>query len=250
MKRKIEIGSALLAVAGVLLAIRPLKGDINESIAVLPDRFFTACLVLGVCLAVAGVVVFLLPSKIPEFDGDFDLRRAKRSELQFVHDFSKEEIGGEVSPLDQMHHWYNKNRDIFWILVYRKAGKWRSVNKKVGYYSIMPLTESARRLVEREELNGLKFTTEHMMRKDEKPAAIYIGGIAAKRLPFRSRAVLLTYLKEHMKRERDRGVTTVYSRPVNKNGLRTLLRNGFSPAADLGHDDLNRIYKTVIPDDN
>ena len=42
-----------------------------------------------------------------------------------------------------------------------------------------------------------------MTRKDEKPAAIYIGGIAAKRLRFRSRAVLLTYLKEHMKRERE-----------------------------------------------
>ena len=255
MTRKNEVGFSALALAGTFLTTYSIKNAINDSLRVLPNWVYTIILIVGIFFFILSLAILLLPPRLLEMvmnidilsDPDFDCRPAKRSELKFVYDFSKEEIGGEMSPLPQMTHWYNKNRSIFWILIHTKSRKWGNVQKRVGYFSVMPLTENARKLIEREELNGLKFTTEHMVKKDEQPAAIYIGGIAAKRLPFRSRAILLTYLKEHMRRARERGVSLVYSRPVNEDGLRILLKNGFAPVADLPGNELNRIYKAIIP---
>jgi hypothetical protein len=257
MKPKTNAGLGVLAVAGVLLAIRPLKNDINDSLGNLPDALYTACLIGGVILAAVGLSILLFPSGFfsslaarlfKDFDEpDFDCRPAKRSELEFIHDFSSQQISGNVSPLPQMVHFHKKNRSVFWVLINKKSAKDKSVRKKVGYYSVLPLSESARKLLEREELNGLKLTTEHILKQGETPAAIYIGGIAARRLPFRSRAVLLSYLKAHINRERERGVSVAYSRPVTKDGLRILRKYGFSPVADLSGDELDRIYKIVIP---
>lgn len=257
MKPKTNAALGVLAVSGVLLAIRPLKNEINAALGTLPDGLYAACLIAGVLLAALGLAILLFPAGffifvreklITDFDApDFDCRPAKRSELKFIHDFSSQEIGGNVSPVPQMTLFYNKNRSIFWVLVHKKSGEDKSVHKIVGYFSVLPLTESARRLLEREELNGLKLTTEHVLKRGETPAAIYIGGIAAKRLPFRSRAVLLSYLKAHINRERERGVSRIYSRPVTDRGLRILRKYRFSPVADLPGDELDRIYKIVIP---
>ena len=95
--------------------------------------------------------------------------------------------------------------------------------------------------VEREELFGENFLAEHIVKENGRPAAVYIGAIAAS--DRWSQAEALGHLREHMARYRRKGLP-VYARPVTKRGLQLLNKNGFvSVSSGTTSDELKRTYK-------
>jgi len=253
-RRLIEIGSALLALGGAMLAVYPLKDPIESRIVILPNGFYFVFLLLGLLLVAFGLTLFvllLLPIKALEekldviLEGpDYDCRPAKTSELKSLRDYGKTFFGEDVCTLKKMKQWHSKNPNIYWLLVHNKSTQNKTISRMVGYYNLLPLTAEASDRVEREELNGTLFMPDHIVEDGQKPSSIYIGGIAANAFPFRARSVILTYLKEHLKRERERGVTKIYTRPVTRRGLQLVERNNFSPVNAEVDQELSRIYKS------
>lgn len=262
--RRLDTGIALITLAGGLLAIYPLKDAIDKHVKVLPNWLYVGALFLGLFALALGLLMLalLIATKMnarlrepleklikkTKRVEDYDCRIAKRNELRLVHNFAKKFFRNNVSTLTQMKQWHKKNPHLYWLLILNKRTHKKTISKMVGYYTLIPLTERASALVEREELNGTLFTSEDIVADNQKPASIYIGAVAANRLPFRARGVVLSYLKQHVERENKRGVTAVYTRPVNGTGLELVERYNFSPVDPNIDEGLNRIYKSAAFD--
>lgn len=118
---------------------------------------------------------------------------------------------------------------------------WRFV-KPTGFCSVMPMNETAKELLEKEELQGISFTPEHIVKPRTESSCIYIGAIAAK--GFRAKHDLILYLKGIIETEFDHGVDCIFTRPTTKKGLKLAKRFGFQPVSpDADDDELERIYK-------
>ena len=145
-----------------------------------------------------------------------------------------------------MKYWFNHNDRIFWVVerVKRKAGFKQT--KVVAYYSIVPLTKTATKLVLNEELPGTDFTTEHIARDREVAHAYYIGGIAA--TGFRARGAVLSYLKAKALELEDvslkKGIPPLFlTRPVNRVGLRLVGQHDFTPANSNVTSPMGRVHR-------
>lgn len=174
---------------------------------------------------------------------DLDPRPAKRSDLKFIFDLGKTHFGRQVSSLNKMKEWFNHNDHIFWVVerVKRRAGFKQT--KVVAYYSIVPLTKAATKLVLDEQLRGADFTTEHIAKHQEVAHAYYIGGIAAKATDIRAKGYAVAYLKAKVLDLEENNRVLFLTRPINRVGLRLVNRHDFIPAASNVTDPMDRVHR-------
>ncbi|MGA9996866.1 MAG: SIR2 family protein [Pyrinomonadaceae bacterium] len=179
----------------------------------------------------------------------YELRPARKDELEALHSFCVNFFGNEISPLRQMCEWYDKNPEIFWILLENRAAGNSSTKEIVGYYSVIPLTKEAAELISQEQITGAQFKAEHIVRKDGKPAAIYLGGIAAeghdiaKGLGGKAGSLVVASIVQRLSEVR-RNRLPIYSRPITDIGLKYLNDFGFVPV-NYASGALNRVHRSV-----
>lgn len=247
VRNRKAVGYSLIAISGLLLAIYPVKLDIQKKVIDLPDAFFTILLVVGLCLAVAGLVVVVSSNAgivfqpiMPAFRKRYVFRHASRSELKTIHELCSEVFSGEVSPLRRMKKWYDKNPKLFWVVEQIKEYRGQRTAKFVAYFAIIPLRSSAEPLVRSEELDGTALTSEHIAGVSQSATAVYLGGIAA--VNRMAGGVALHYMQVMIDREKENGVKVVYTRPVTKIGLELVRKYNFSPIHGSDHE-LGRVWE-------
>jgi hypothetical protein len=172
----------------------------------------------------------------------YELRDVKRDEIPALRVFCAKFLGDDISPLTQMTEWYDKNPTIFSILLEARSGGKNPVKDIVGYYSVIPLNKEAANLIHDEKITGAMFTVDHIVPKGKKPAAIYIGGIAAE--PHgKARAIVIGSIAQQLSDARRSGIP-IYSRPITKEGLNILHSYNFIPV-NYATSSLNHVHKLI-----
>ena len=169
------------------------------------------------------------------------LTTARREDLKGLHEFCVGIVPDGFVALELWLERYDKNPNLFYMVEAFDEPDSTGAGRLIGSFILTPITEEARAMLEREELKGVSFTTEHIAAPGSEPAAMYISGIVASgRTP---RAVTLHFLKEVMRREVEKGVCLFYTKPMRGDGLRVTEKEGFSPVNPAARHELDRIYK-------
>lgn len=177
-------------------------------------------------------------------DKSLGIRFAKRKEIEDFLPFYQSVIGGPMPPMNEVKRTFKVNGEILRFLEHITRGRNTEKKKLVGFCTVLPLKREAVALLEREQLNGLKLTRDHVCSPRETPAAIYIGSIGAK--GSEAKAAILHYVLGVIHDQAAHGVRCVYTRPTTKDGLRVAKQYGFSPVAEnAGANELGRMYKIV-----
>ncbi|HEX2271671.1 MAG TPA: hypothetical protein VHH35_19145, partial [Pyrinomonadaceae bacterium] len=265
--------SPLIAVGGAFLAIFARQQDFANLFPNLPQRAFLAIFIIGLVLVVLGLtgMLFLVISfgfavlLVPiqnlwtwikdRFEASgLECRIAKRRDIEWMHQFGQQELG-VVADINKLLEWQSINREIFWIIINNDIEGDR-LKKLMGYFAVIPLNDTATTLVEAEKIDGTSFSKEHIIarkkgRISKTPAAIYIGGVAAKK-GLRLRYFTLDSLKAHITSENSKhGVQRFYTRAVTDDGLRLIKRYEFSPVSKYVNGYVkNHIYKKEFDGDD
>ncbi|HYX28577.1 MAG TPA: hypothetical protein VE863_08420 [Pyrinomonadaceae bacterium] len=253
-KRQLNhVGLVILAIGGGFIAIMAVKDQLIRQFPFLPDSFFRVSLVMGFVLTIVGILLFIIPIHWAVDSWRWMFGRsilmahaARRDDLEHIHAYGVEEFG-EVSPLDTMREWHKINRNMFHLVKRVRRGKLVTRLTIVGYYSVIPLKQTAIPFLDADNFDGTKITPnlivkERNGRRQETAACIYIGSIAARGTPY-ARGRVVGELHGRIRVEQERGIRLVYSRPVTEKGLKMLTDNGFQPVRPNYQEPLKHIYK-------
>ena len=171
-------------------------------------------LFVGLSLLISWAVFKYLSTKSQAQQAPASFRAAAKEELPALHAYCLSKFGGQISDLPTMIPWYERNPQIFEILTRKPAGS-ATMSDIEGYFSLLPLTEEARRAVNIGTYAGATLPPEAIA-TDESATALYIGGIAANTSKGQVKAVFRL-------RERLRGfdgAKVIYTRPITEHGLK------------------------------
>lgn len=232
-----QYGFSILGVGGVFVTV---------SAAPIPDLPWIlsgVALYSGLGLVAGGLLLlaFSLQISLPLPEVEYEFRYIKRNELPKLMRFARRFLE-ELPPLRTVKAIYRTNPKCFWVAERHSVSRWSESRKWVGFFSVLPMQAAAVDLLEREELTGLRFTSEHITTLKQQPKALYVGSIAAR--GFKAKAETLGYIKACVERAVDVGIRVVYTRPVSRDGLRLVRRHDFLPVSDdVEPNELGRVYK-------
>jgi len=168
-------------------------------------------------------------------------RQVSRSQLKLVHDYLAKWFGSEIPPVRRMGDWHRRNNTIFQA-IYRKRLSWGKTSMDlVGVFKVLPLTAEATLLLEQERVTGTTFLKEHIARKGETPASLYVGDVAGD--TSQAKAEILRSLQRLVGDHIDAGIP-IYTRPLTKHGARLVRKYDFSPInTDISCGAAGRIHK-------
>lgn len=230
-----------VSVAGVLIALSVLKGTSVD------PRFHENAYSIMMWLGIAIFSLLVLAWPIYEIsnwaseESIDNFRSAKRHELQEVIPFYDRVVGGDRPTINALKELFNANNKsfVFYEKISYSGGQKRT--KVLGFCTIIPVTTQAEKLLEREELNGLRLDRAHVVRPGAACASIYIGSIGADGQS--AKAAVLNYVLGQLHSYASAGVKRAYTRPVTKDGLRVAKKYAFVPVGgDVRGDELHRLY--------
>lgn len=248
-RRKIvAAGFALLALGGAFFSLSTLKEPRPGWATSFPSWIFDGVLIVGALALVVGLL--LLASTViyvPYLSKwQLDCRAANRKELKVLHDFSEEHFPGSIS-LNETKRLHRLNPDMF-IAVWRESEKLLSYgydSKILGFFSIIPVNGDAKELLEKGLFKGEHWTGKYILGKRAGAAAIYLGGIAARK---QDMGQVLAYLIIAMFKVVAAGHRELYTRPTTKRGLKLAKQYGFLPVAAAGLDQIYRLEFDLLDD--
>jgi hypothetical protein len=236
----------LIAIASLLFGICSVE-ERFAGIVHVPHLLFRIFLVVGFLLTVAsGIIAANLFGRSLFSNAtirSYDVQVADRGDLEDLHDFCEKHAGEHFATLESWRKRYDKNPDTFFMIKETRKKRFKTTLSLVGAFTIIPVNESARELLERDELNAVTFSSTHIAAPSEKPAALYVSGVVGS--SFRGRGYALSFLKDRLKTELERGNSLVYTRPMTKDGLRLAKAHGFSPVNPV-INKADRIYKKEL----
>lgn len=250
-RQRIAIGAGLIGVGGSLIGLGASEVEEKLRSLGLPSALPTASIYAGALLLAIGLGFIVTSVELPGRSlSCCEFRRVKRTELRSLLAFAKKFLNQGPS-LKQVKELYSINPNTIWVAerITENASSRRRSIKTLGFFTIIPLTDKAVRLVDEERLDALHFTSEHIAGVKDKGAALYIGSIAAR--GFRAKGEILGYVRGRVEEEVEQGSGVVYTRPISKDGLRLAKKYGFQPVSDhVDANELGRIYKKTYEFDS
>jgi hypothetical protein len=236
----LDISKKLMAIPGTifsLLVAIQLTGLLTEDQLYLP-RVISISLF---CLGLAGWLLYKSAEVWGSTGYDFKIYKLKPNQIDLIIKLSKQLLPQTPSK-KSVKQIYKANGQMIRIQFRTIEFLGWKFSKPTGFCSIMPMKDDARALLDREELAGISFTPEHIVKPAGDKSCIYIGSIAAKGL--RAKRDIILYIKGVIDTEFESGVECIYTRPTSKEGLTLAKRFGFEPvSSDAKFDELERIYK-------
>jgi len=109
------------------------------------------------------------------------VRMAREDEIETLHQLTVSQIGQHVAPLEAMQDVYRHNPETLWI-IFRAPDGDKSQAKLVGYYGFLHLNEAGHKALEARTLTPRKPDMSLLAAAGERPSAVYIWAIVARRL--------------------------------------------------------------------
>lgn len=237
-----------LAVGGGLLAICGVKDQVSKVI-ILPPIIYTILLVTGVILILVPIAIVsfsLIPGIRRRKLTTYEAVLAQKGDLEELHEFCEKHVGPHFATLESWRKRHEKHPGTFFMVKAITKKKFKKNETLAGAFTIIPVNEMARNLLEKDQLSANTFTTEHIASPSEKPAALYISGIVGSN--FRAKGYALSLLISNLQMEKARGNHLLYTRPMTVDGLRLAKAKGFSPVNPTVSDQADCIYKIDMLD--
>jgi|ERR1039458_3701823 hypothetical protein len=237
----IAIGCAMLAVSAVLAPNSSGQRSAFSSGLVLAGLVLIAvafvCIILAFVFRAAEIRAFeriaeTLREKLGQWD--YEIHVARLNDLGKVYDYALESLGAGVVDVNRMQAWVKRNPRIFQMVIPRGQSGIR------GIYSLLPLNESARRLMEDDLLNAQGVVPQHIATNSKLAKCFYIGAIAGNTKL--AQGIALQGLKSEI--EIVAKDQRVYTRPVTAAGMRICQKWGFEPLRLAG---LGKLYYVDLP---
>jgi hypothetical protein len=109
------------------------------------------------------------------------VRMAREDEIPTLHQLTVSQIGPHVAPLEAMQDVYRHNPETLWI-IFRAPNGDKSQAQLVGYYGFLHLNEAGHKALEARTLTPRKPDMSLLTPAGERPAAVYIWAIVARKL--------------------------------------------------------------------
>jgi predicted acylesterase/phospholipase RssA len=213
----------------------PSSVNIDTSLNTLNIAVLVLISVVGILIA-AWTISYLTQKK-GRRQALLDCRVAAKEELPAVHAYCLSKFGDQISDLEAMVLWHERNTSIFEILTGAKTGKARPTDIE-GYFSLLPLTDEARHGVNKGAYAGATLPPEGVT-ADENATALYIGGAAAN-TRVGSTKVMLRLMARLQSFE---NVKVIYTRPITQDGLKWVKQSQFARVDGHSEHALGYLYK-------
>lgn len=240
--------AALTFLGGLSLTVGVIPSDRLPSFVRHLEPFATHLVAAGLVLLSVAAIVFVggwCRDTVQPRRFQFTCQRARRTELKALFTFCSRYLGGDIAPLRQMKDWHSKNDHIFFVVRRSHSWFWQrawSQPQMIGYFAIIPLTDTAAAEVGAERLVGTEFKTSDVTSAMQLSQCFYIGGVAARR----SRLQVVRYLRSEVIAALEQGPSTIYARPVTQAGLRLAANHGLKPVAPgIGHE-IDRVHSICL----
>lgn len=194
----------------------------------------------GIGLGAIGVLLIVAPF-IPRWHEEYPIvKRVGRGDLKRAYTFCGGFFGDDFSSFNSVKKWFRHNEKMFWMVEKHTHSGPARLSVVTGFFSILPLTQAGVKMLLEDQIDGTKFTTEHIEPNFDSPAAYYVGAIGSK--GGKSKGVALGALIERMYVFLENYPAIVYTRPTTRDGLRIARQQQFEAVDGSGTEDLNKLY--------
>lgn len=237
--RNVCYGGALLTWAFAGLA-SVLQRDLPQDVFLYAAKAGGVFLVIALCIELMRRWV-----ERDEISKLFEAIPVKRGELAEARTLSAKFVP-QVPALEQLQAIFEASRRCVWFVdaTARSAGGKKS--RRVGFFSLIKLTEPAVNLFSRNGLDGFRLDRTHIAGPRGKAIGLYIGGLGARGV--RAKGWLVQHVRARIDQFFESGGRVVFARPVTEDGLRIAIGMGFGPAV-AGQDTIGNIFKLDSPFD-
>lgn len=169
------------------------------------------------------------------------VRRSADDEIENIHSLTQSEITVSTVSLSVIKAVHNHNKDSIWG-IYHATDATKQTQRLIGHYSFLHLNQAGLAALERGELNASDPDLSLVARDGERPAAIYVWGVVARRVARIGTPLIAVALGK-----KRYGGLPIYTTAGSMGGLNTIISYGFSSArpAETGLGDLFRLDPPV-----
>ena len=168
------------------------------------------------------------------------VRMAREDEIPALHQLTVTQIGQQVAPLEAMQDVYRHNPETLWTIFRSKTGD-HSQAELVGYYGFLHLNEAGAQALESRSLRPRQPDKTLLAAAGERPVAVYIWAIVARRLT----ALTIPLVGKGLGVKRYGGLP-FYATAGTMAGLNGLKGYGFTGASDED-DKLGDLFQFYMP---
>jgi len=174
-----------------------------------------------------------------------ECRPARLEDLRTINELATRLFGQDVSSLESMRAWREKNQDVFWILrrITSSPGGYRN-EEVVGYFCVIPIGHEAKVQLRNGQMKISDLPSDSVLESHKPADAVYVGGIAGTDL--HSKANILIALTTHLQDLAKSRNLEILTRPVTEDGLRVVENHEMTPVSDAG---LGHLYESTISGD-
>jgi hypothetical protein len=169
------------------------------------------------------------------------VRMPKFDEIETLHELTAKEIGPNVAPLEAMQDVYRHNPETMWML-FRSPTEDRAQGQLAGYYAFLHLNKAGLEALEAKTLRPRQPDLRLIAPAGERPAAVYIWAIIARKLNLL--AIPLVGKGLGVKRY---GGLPFYATAATMSGLNGLKGYGFKSSAPADDGHLGDVFKFYMP---
>lgn len=173
--------------------------------------------------------------------GTVFLRMADFSEIEALHELTVTQIGKLVAPLQAMQDVYRHNPESTWVIFRSPSGD-RSDSYLAGYYAFLPLNEAGHEALKNRTLRARQPDVRLLAAAGERPAAVYVWAIVAKRL-----MTLTTPLVGKALGVKRYGGLPFYATAATMSGLNAVKGFGFKSTTADEEDKLGDLFQFNMP---
>lgn len=223
--------------AGLVWAFAGLDGALSKDLDSSVFAWFAR--IGGLMLAIALIIELIRRfSERGSLERMFEAKKVTRGEIRDAIAFSQRFLP-EVPSEAQLRDIHEASRGCVWFVNSCKFGLGTKKSERVGFFSIIRLTDDAIRLYETNNLSGFQLSRTHIAGPRARARALYIGGLGAKGV--RAKGWIIQHLRSRIDVFFEDNGEVVYTRPVTEDGLRLATKLGFAPVSD--RSGLGNIYK-------
>ena len=168
------------------------------------------------------------------------VKRPNDAEMVNLYAQTQEEISPDIAPLEYALAVYKHNRDAF-LGLYTADDESRNNAQLVGYYSFLHLTQEGRDLLEQGTLDVLHPDTKYIVPYGERPAAIYVWAVVARKV----NRFVMPLVAKALGKELYGGVA-LYATAGTLGGMNVLKGAGFEGARD-NNPGLGKLFRLDAP---
>lgn len=161
------------------------------------------------------------------------VRHPSESEIEHIHELTQTQIAAHTAPLPVIKAVYKHNADCVWG-IYHSPDASRENLRFMGYYSFLHLNAAGLAALQKGELNGRNPDLSMIVPYGQRPAALYVWAVVARRITRFTIPLIARALGPELY-----GGLPIYTTAGTLGGLSAVKHYGFSSAREaekgLGH---------------